>query len=170
MPDFTAPGVPGINNVTDSATSISGKAEANSVVKLYINEKYSQQTKADKNGNYKFNISKLSAGTKIKVTATDEAGNESAASTTTVIDKTAPNAPKVDKVTAKSKSVTGTTEKDATVQVYNGKTLLGEAKANSKGKFTVKIKAQKAGTSLNVVAKDKAGNKSESTVTKVASK
>lgn len=43
---------------------------------------------------------------------------------------TAPDVPKVDKVTEKSKSVTGTTEKDATVQVYNGKTLLGEAKAN----------------------------------------
>ena len=91
-------------------------------------------------------------------------------SLTNMPDFTAPDAPKVNKVTAKSKSVTGTTEKDATVQVYNGKTLLGEAKANSKGKFTVKIKAQKAGTSLTVVAKDKAGNKSESTVIKVASK
>lgn len=53
---------------------------------MYINEKYMQQTKADKNGNYKFKITKLSAGTKIKVTSTDEAGYESVASTTTVID------------------------------------------------------------------------------------
>ena len=83
---------------------------------------------------------------------------------------TAPDAPKVDKVTTKSKSVTGTTEKDATVKVYNGKTLIGEAKANSKGKFTVKIEVQNAGTSLTVEAKDKAGNKIESTVIKVASK
>lgn len=91
-------------------------------------------------------------------------------SLTNMPDFTAPDAPKVDKVTTKSKSVTGTTEKDAIVQVYNGKTLLGEAKANSKGKFTVKIAAQNAGTSLTVVAKDKAGNKIESTVIKVASK
>ncbi|MDM5251002.1 MULTISPECIES: alkaline phosphatase PhoX [unclassified Lysinibacillus] len=83
---------------------------------------------------------------------------------------TASDVLKVDKVTAKSKSVTGTTEKDATVQVYNGKILLGEAKANSKGKFTVKIKAQKAGTSLTVEAKDTAGNKIESTVIEVNSK
>ncbi|MFJ7981635.1 Ig-like domain-containing protein [Lysinibacillus xylanilyticus] len=62
----------------------------------------------------------------------------------------------------------GTTEKDATVQVYNGKTLIGEAKPNSKGKLTVKIEAQNAGTSLTVEAKDKAGNKIESTVIKVA--
>ncbi|MGE7693652.1 alkaline phosphatase PhoX [Lysinibacillus sp. NPDC094177] len=91
-------------------------------------------------------------------------------SLTNMPDFTATNAPKVDKVTAKSKSVKGTTEEDATVQVYNGKTLLGEAKANSKGKFTVKIKAQKAGTSLTVVAKDKAGNEIEPTVIIVASK
>ncbi len=91
-------------------------------------------------------------------------------SLTNMPDFTALDAPKVDKVTAKSKAVTGTTEKDATVQVYNGKTLLGEAKANSKGKFTVKMKAQKADTSLTVVVKDKAGNKIESTIIKVASK
>ncbi|MGE7946200.1 alkaline phosphatase PhoX [Lysinibacillus sp. NPDC093688] len=91
-------------------------------------------------------------------------------SLTNMLDFTAPDAPKVDIVTAKSKSVTGTTEKDATVQVYNGETLLGEAKANSKGKFSVKIKAQKAGASLTVVAKDKAGNKIESTVIEVVSK
>ncbi|MGZ9583057.1 Ig-like domain-containing protein [Paenibacillus marinisediminis] len=91
-------------------------------------------------------------------------------SLTNMPDFTAPDAPKVDKVTVTSKSVTGTTEKDATVQVYNGKTLVGEAKANSQGKFNVKIKAQKAGTSLTVVAKDKTGNISESTVIKVASK
>ncbi|HHY73862.1 MAG TPA: hypothetical protein GX497_11730 [Bacillus bacterium] len=75
-----------VKRVTDSVISIIGKTEAKSVVKLYINEKYMQQTKADKNGNYKFKITKLSAGTKIKVTSTDEAGYESVASTTTVID------------------------------------------------------------------------------------
>ncbi|MCY9548636.1 alkaline phosphatase PhoX [Lysinibacillus xylanilyticus] len=91
-------------------------------------------------------------------------------SLTNIPDFTATDAPKIDKVTVKSKSVTGTTEKDATVQVYNGKTLIGEAKANSKGNFTVKIETQNAGTSLTVVAKDKAGNKIESTVIKVASK
>ncbi|MEY9978797.1 hypothetical protein ABH968_003757 [Lysinibacillus sp. RC79] len=34
----------------------------------------------------------------------------------------------------------------------------------------MKIKVQKAGTSLTVVAKDKAGNKTESTIIKGASK
>ena len=44
MPDFTAPKAPTINKVTDSTKSISGKAEANSVVDLYINGKYQEST------------------------------------------------------------------------------------------------------------------------------
>ncbi|MCL1694504.1 alkaline phosphatase PhoX [Lysinibacillus sp. BPa_S21] len=91
-------------------------------------------------------------------------------SLTNMPDFTTSDGLKVDKVTAKSKSVTGTAEKNATVQVYKEKTLLGEGKANSKGKFTVKIKAQKAGTSLTVEAKDKVGHKIESTVVEVVSK
>ena len=169
MPDFTAPNAPSINKVTDSATTITGKAEANSVVDLYINGKYQESVDADKNGNYKFSFIELSAGTKIKVTATDEAGNESNATTTTVIDKTAPKISSVNKVTVKSKSVTGTAEKGATVTVYNGKKLVGKAVTNSKGKFVVKIKAQKEGTSLTITATDKAGNKSKTSTVKVES-
>ncbi|MBS4201258.1 DUF839 domain-containing protein [Bacillus sp. FJAT-49732] len=85
-------------------------------------------------------------------------------------DFTAPKKPSVNKVTEKSTAVTGKTDKDATVQIYNGNTLLGEAKADSKGKFTVEMKAQKAGTSLTIVAKDEAGNQSKSKVIKVAPK
>lgn len=171
MPDFTAPGVPVINTVTNVAPLISGKAEANSTVKLYINGKYKESVKADKNGNYKFKLDKkLSEGIQITVTATDEAGNTSAEKTTKVVDKHAPKTPVVNKVTVKSTAVTGTTEKDTTVSVYNGKTLLGKAVADSKGNFVVKIKAQKANTNIIIVAKDKAGNQNKSTVIKIVSK
>ncbi|MFJ3388010.1 MULTISPECIES: Ig-like domain-containing protein [unclassified Lysinibacillus] len=70
----------------------------------------------------------------------------------------------MDKVTVKPKTVTGTTEKNATVQ-ERGNIIRG-----SKSKFTVKIKAKKAGTSLTVEAKDKDGNKIESTVIEVVFK
>ena len=46
-----------------------------------------------------FLLIKQSVGTEIKVTATDAAGNESNATSITVIDKTAPSHPSVDKVT-----------------------------------------------------------------------
>ena len=171
MPDFTAPNAPTIKTVTNAQTMVSGTAEANSVVDLYIDRKHKQSTNADKNGNYKFKLDRLyKTGTEIKVTATDKAGNVSTAKAITVIDKTAPKISSVKKVTVKSKSVTGKAEKYATVSVYKGKTLLGKAVANSKGNFIVKIKAQKAGTTLTVVAKDKAGNQSKSSVVKVATK
>lgn len=167
MPDFTAPKAPTISKVTNSSSTISGKAEANSVVDLSINGKYQESTKADKNGNYKFSIVKLKVGTKITVTATDEAGNESNAKAITVIDKTAPVMASVNNVNEKSKYVTGKAEKYATVSVYNGKKLLGKAVANSKGVYKVKIKAQKEGTKLTIIVKDKAGNQSKPKAVKV---
>ena len=170
MPDFTAPTVPSINKVGDTTTSVTGKAEANSVVDLYINGKYQESTTADKNGNYKFSIINQKIGTELSVTATDEAGNESDSRATVVTDKTAPSIPSANKVTAKSKSVTGTAEKFATVKVYNGNKLVGHAVANSKGKYTVKIKAQKEGTKLTISATDKAGNQSKSRTAIVAAK
>lgn len=167
LTDFNAPKVPTINKVTDSTKNVIGKTEANAKVTLYINDERQGTKFADKAGNYKFSIKKQSVGTKIKVTATDAAGNVSDAKTITVIDKTAPVIASVNKVNEKSKYVTGKAEKGATVRVYNGKKLLGKAVADSKGVYKVKIKAQKEGTSLTIIAKDKAGNQSKSHTVKV---
>ena len=101
------------------------------------------------------------------MTATDAAGNVSEAKVITVIDKTAPVIASVNNVTEKSKYITGKAEKGATVNVYNGKKLLGKAVANSKGVYKVKIKAQKEGTSLTIIANDKAGNQSKAKTVKV---
>jgi len=169
--DFTAPSVPVINTVTNVSTSISGTAEANSTVTLYINGKYENTVVADKKGTYKFTLSKkLSEGTQITVTATDEAGNISAEKAAKVMDKHASNTPSVNKVTVKSTFVTGTAEIGATVLVYRGNTLLGKAVVNSKGDFVVKINAQKANVNLTIVVKEKEGNQSKSKVIKVVTK
>ncbi|GHI00407.1 Ig-like domain-containing protein [Neobacillus kokaensis] len=167
MPDFTPPAMPAINRVTDQSTSVTGKAEANATIKLYINGKYQKSTTADKTGHYKFVMAKQRAGVEIKVTATDKAGNVSIAKSVKVIDKTAPAKPSVNKVTSKSTKVTGSTEKASTVYVYRGKTYLGKDVADSKGKYSVKIKAQKKGAVLTIYAVDKAGNKSKTVSIKV---
>ena len=114
-------------------------------------------------GKYSIAISKKKAGTKIVLKARDAAGNYSSGKTMTVIDKTPPAAPKVNKVTSKTTKVTGTAEKNATVKIYRGSTLLKTATVNSKGSFTLAIKAQKKGTALSVYAYDKAKNKSKAT-------
>ncbi len=87
---------------------------------------------------------------------------------TNMPDFTAPKAPKVKKVTQKTTTVSGKTEANATVLIYNGSKLLGKAVANSKGDFKVKIKAQKKGASLKIYAKDQAGNKSSARTVKVS--
>jgi uncharacterized protein len=162
MPDFTAPAASTVNQVTDQSTSVSGKAEANATVKLYVNGKYQKSTTADKDGNYKFVIAKQRAAAEIKVTVTDGAGNVSTAKSVKVVDKTAPAKPSVNKVTPKSTNVTGKAEIGSTVYVYNGKTYVSKAVADAKGNYTVKIKAQKKRTTLTIFAKDKSGNKSNS--------
>lgn len=160
MPDFISPKVPSINKVTDSSTMISGNTEGNATVSLFINGHFYKSTTADAKGDYKFTIAKQAAGTVITVTAKDEEGNVSTAQTIKVIDKTAPTIQSVNKVTYKSKAVSGKAEKGTTVYVYNGIALLGSAVTDSKGNFNVKMKIQEKGTSLTIIVKDKAGNKS----------
>ncbi|WP_445492566.1 Ig-like domain-containing protein [Niallia sp. 03133] len=167
IPDFTAPSTPTISTVTDQATTVNGKAEAGATVKLYVKGNYQKSTAADMSGNYKFSISKQSAGTEIKVTATDASGNASTAKMVKVADRTPPAMPSVNKVTNKATSVTGKAEKYSTVFVYHGKTLLNKATADKNGNFKVKIKAQKKNSHLTIYARDKAWNKSKVRTVKV---
>ncbi|EKB46039.1 Bacterial pre-peptidase C-terminal domain protein [Solibacillus isronensis B3W22] len=69
----------------------------------------------------------------------------------------------INKVTNKTTSITGKTEENANVEVKIGNKLLGKAKSDSKGNYKVKIKAQKKGTKLTVIARDK--DKNEKTIT-----
>lgn len=165
--DKTAPIKPTINSISDTTTLVSGKTEANTSVKLYVNNKYQKKEISDKNGKYTFKISKKKAGLEIKVTATDKSNNTSS-TTKKVVDKTAPNIPSINKVTSKSKTVTGKGEKSATVYIYNGKTKIASTTVNSKGQYKVSIKPQKKGSKLSVYAKDKAGNKSKIKYIKVS--
>ncbi|MEH7612423.1 Ig-like domain-containing protein [Gottfriedia acidiceleris] len=162
--DKTKPTTPTMNTVSDQSTTITGTAEAGSTVKLYINSKLQKSTTAASNKSYKFTISKQKSGTTVSVTSTDKAGNVSATKSLKVLDKTPPALPVVNKVTSKSKTVTGSAEKYASVKIYRGSTLIGQSSVNSSGKFSVSIKVQKANTYLKVYVTDKSGNKSVRTI------
>ncbi|MEH7454053.1 Ig-like domain-containing protein [Gottfriedia acidiceleris] len=162
--DKTKPTTPTMNTVSDQSTTITGTAEAGSTVKLYINSKLQKSTIAASNKSYKFTISKQKSGATVSVTATDKAGNVSATKSLKVLDKTPPTLPIVNKVTSKSKTVTGSAEKYASVKIYRGSTLIGQSSVNSSGKFSVSIKVQKANTYLKVYVIDKSGNKSVRTI------
>lgn len=165
--DGTAPTAPKVNGVTDHHKSITGKAEVNSHVTIKIGSK-TYTGKASKSGSYSIAIPMQKAGVKVEVRAIDAAGNKSKSATATVTDKTPPPAPKVNKVTTKSKVVTGTAEGGARIEVKIGSKKLGSATADKNGKFTVSIKPQKKGTILSVTATDKVGNKSKAASIKVS--
>ncbi|MGG2025520.1 Ig-like domain-containing protein [Gottfriedia sp. S16(2024)] len=162
--DKTKPTTPTMSTVSDQSTTVTGTAEAGSTVKLYINGKFQKSTTAASNKSYKFTISKQKSGSTVSVTATDKAGNVSATKSLKVLDKTPPALPVVNNVTSKSKTVTGSAEKNASVKVYRGSTLIGQSSVNSSGKFSVSIKVQKANTYLKVYVIDKSGNKSVRTI------
>ncbi|WHY58680.1 Ig-like domain-containing protein [Peribacillus simplex] len=83
------------------------------------------------------------------------------------VDVIAPSKPAVNKVNNNDKVVTGKAEANSTVTVKSGSKVLGSAKASSMGNYSVKIKAQKKGTTLSITTKDKAGNTSSKATTKV---
>ena len=152
--------VPTVNSISDHSTVITGKAESNVKVHAWAGSKKLGEATA-RSGKYTIKISKQKAGTVINVYTVDGAQNRSANRTVTVLDRTAPSAPIVNKVTSKTVKLSGKAERYATVYVYNKSKRIGTGKVDSKGYFKVTIKAQKKWSTLTVYVKDKAGNKSK---------
>ncbi|MBS4200613.1 hypothetical protein KHA93_13320 [Bacillus sp. FJAT-49732] len=169
--DKTPPALPTANQVSDKDKTVTGKAEAESKVTVKVGTKVLGTSNADKTGKYTVTLGSIQkAGTVLNITATDKAGNVSAVRKITVVDKTPPAAPKVNKVTIKSTSVTGNAEANSTVYVKVGTKVIASGKAATNGSFSIKISKQKAGTVLQVYAKDKAGNTGKATKVTVKTK
>lgn len=158
--DKTPPAKPKVHPVDDNDKAVSGTAEPGSYVWIEIAGSFVNDggTLVSKEGKYSVKINPQKAGTIVSVTTLDSAGNQSEFTDVTVVDKTPPATLTVDKLTSKSKSVSGKTEANAAVVVKSGKNQLGKATADKKGNFKVTIKAQKKGTKLTIIAIDKAKN------------
>ncbi|MBK5458941.1 Ig-like domain-containing protein [Peribacillus sp. TH27] len=165
--DKTAPAVPSVNTIYDYSTAITGKAETNAKVYAWVGSKEIGEA-TSKSGTYTIKISKQKAGTPIAVYAIDASGNRSSSKTVKVIDKTAPPVPTVNKITSKTVTVSGKSEKGASIYIYNGSKKIGQGVVDSRGNYKVKIKAQKKGSTVSVYAQDKSGNKSKRKTTKVS--
>ncbi|MDQ0200757.1 Ig-like domain-containing protein [Neobacillus ginsengisoli] len=165
--DATAPDKPFVNEVTDKDSSISGQAEISSTVEVSSKGSVIGTGVAGADGNFAVTIPVQQAGTELRITAADKAGNISEANTVTVKDATAPEKPIVNVVTDKDSSITGQAEADATVEVKANGSIIGSGAAGADGKFALTIPLQKAETVLIFTAKDKAGNVSEGTTVTV---
>ncbi|MFT8323572.1 MAG: Ig-like domain-containing protein, partial [Bacillus sp. (in: firmicutes)] len=159
--DKTAPSAPKLDKVTSITTTVTGKAEAASTVTLKVNNKSIGKGKADKTGKYKIKIKQQKANTKIYATATDAAKNTSKASYTKVIDKTAPSAPNLNKVTSKAKMITGKAEASSSIILKVANKTIGTGKTDKAGKFKITITPQKVKTKIYATATDVSKNKSK---------
>ena len=150
-------------NLNADGDVVTGKTEAGAkvVVKNAADEVIGEAT-ADANGNYTANLSKpLTDGAIGQVTASDAAGN-----TTPPVQVQGNKdtiGPDLDaELNDEGTVVTGKTEPGATVEVKDGNSVVGTATADANGHFTITLETPVTdGKTVNVIAKDAAGNPSQ---------
>ncbi|MFY9995003.1 MAG: BapA/Bap/LapF family large adhesin [Leclercia sp.] len=174
--------------VTDDATpGLSGKADAGATVVIYDNGAVAGTVLANDSGDWTFvpGTALANGSHTFTASARDAAGNlsEASAGFTLIVDTLKPLAPTIalafDDVgtitgpltTGQSTNdalpvFTGTSEPNATVQIFEGTTLLGTATANDSGAWSITLTTplSNAQHSLTAVATDAAGNASDPSV------
>ncbi|MBC9230537.1 BapA prefix-like domain-containing protein [bacterium SPL81] len=160
--DRTAPVIKATLSPDDSQT-ITVKSEANVKIQIVdVTGKIIANGQTDAQGNYTFKLAEpLSAGSKLIVTATDNAGNSAKSEVSGTKDLTAPDAPNA-QLNADGTILTGKTESKAKVSLFDADgNLLGTVTANTDGIYSIKVSpaltSDKGGT---VIAEDAFGNKS----------
>lgn len=169
----------------DTTPTLSGTATANATVTIYENGQPVGTALADGTGAWSFTPSTpLAAGSHTwTATVTDAAGNISPASPgfTLVVDNTAPTAPVISQAIDDVGSITGpitsgqttddtvprlvgTSEPFATVNIYEGTTLVGTGTADGSGSWSILLNTTltEGAHSFTAQATDAAGNTSAS--------
>lgn len=114
-------------------------------------------------------ISRLTAGTELRVIFADYHGNSSPTTYTTVVDRTAPSAPSLWSMSDQSEYAYGYTEPNTYVQVessYQG--FITSGYSDYYGQFNLYVGKQPAGSNLSVFAMDASGNRSETSMVTIS--
>jgi hypothetical protein len=164
-PKVTSPTQPGAVNAP--SCTIAGTAEAGSTVNVYRGGAV-VGTGTAAGGNFAITVSLAqNAVNSFTVTATDAAGNESAAAAVAAIteDSSIPDAPTVTSpshpvaVNAPSYIITGKAEAGSTVKARSGGAVVGSGTADLGGNFAISVSlTASAVNSFTVTAVDAAGN------------
>jgi cell wall-associated protease len=160
------PSPPAVDLVSNKSNVVTGKTIANGIVYVKINSKV-YTGKSDRKGFFRIPIPVQKEGTKLYVTVKNAFGYVSKERVVIVIDKIPPASPSVNVITSKSRTITGKAEANSTVVAYVGNKKIGSARSDKYGKYTIKITPKKAGTFIQLVVIDRAGNKSVAKVIKV---
>ncbi|MHB8876819.1 MAG: Ig-like domain-containing protein [Myxococcaceae bacterium] len=162
---------------TNSTTpAVTGTAEANSTVSIYLDGALAGTASADGSGSFSFTptVALAPGAHTVSATCADAAGNTSGASATSTftVDTAAPQAPVVTSPadgasTGALPVITGTAEAGSTVTVTLDGTVAGTATADSSGAWTFTPGAALSGGShtVSATASDEAGNTSAPSAT-----
>ncbi|MGW9098532.1 Ig-like domain-containing protein [Priestia megaterium] len=153
----TKPEAPTINKIYDQDTSVSGTAEANSIVYVKKGSTVLGRGVATKQGTYSIEIAPQSANTKLGVTVKNSAGYSGYTYMTVSKTVQKPAVPVIDIVTDQDTNVTGTAEANSIVYVKKGSTVLGRGVATKQGTYSIGIAPQPANTKIGVTLKNSAG-------------
>jgi hypothetical protein len=165
------------NNTNDNTPTISGKAEVGSTVAIFSTGVQVGQAKANASGVWAITTSALADGTHaLRARATDVAGNTGVLSSalSVVIDTKAPATSAAPDLAAASDSgasnsdditndntatITGVTEANASVDIFDGATKLTTLKADATGNWSFTTAALADGAhAITTVSTDLAGN------------
>jgi hypothetical protein len=171
--DATIPAAPSIVSPAEGSRvrsnfTVSGTAEAGTLVR-FLEGTVSKGTAAtDSSGNWSINLAGVTEGSHIyKATATDAAGNASVESEprTVKVDATAPSVPIITSpaegsmFNVRSFTVSGTAEANSTVELFEGSVSRGTAQANASGQWGINLTNVSDGShSYKATATDAAGN------------
>ncbi|MBF7140379.1 hypothetical protein ITQ84_08435 [Pediococcus pentosaceus] len=166
MPEITAP--------TAGSTAITGTGVAGDIVTVYADDGTEiGTTVVNSNGTWTVNVPggmRLDEGDTISAIQTDQDGNQSEKTKTTVIPAEVP-APGINQPTAGATTITGTGIAGDTVTVYgNDGTEIGTAVVDDNGTWTVDVPDGvnlEAGDTISVVQNDNYGDQSEPVSTTV---
>lgn len=152
-----------VNTIKDNQNIVTGTAKKGTLIQVKKGKQLLGTSKAASNGKFTVKINKVQkAGSVLRVAGSDAKGSAKTSIKAIVKKGTPPPAPKVNSVSNKSTTVTGKTLADLKVKVKNkSKKVIASRKADGKGAFKVKIKKQKAGTTLYVTVTDLANRESK---------
>ncbi|HWU92633.1 MAG TPA: Ig-like domain-containing protein, partial [Sphingomicrobium sp.] len=146
-----------------SAQTLTGISEADATINVYDGSAFLGTVTADDTGAWSYGLGVLADGShSLTATATDAAGNTSAASDATAFTvDTVPPSPILVSVATSGSGLTlaGTSEAGSTVNVYDGATLVGSAVATADGTWS--LSASQLSSSVHdfsLQATDLAGN------------
>ncbi|MCD5258125.1 Ig-like domain-containing protein [Pediococcus pentosaceus] len=165
---------PGINQPTAGATTITGTGVAGDTVNVYFDDgSLIGSAVVGEDGTWTINVSShtsLNGNDNIYAVQTDQAGNQSEKTKTTVIPAEVP-APGINQPTAGATTITGTGVAGDTVTVYgNDGTEIGTVVVDDNGTWTVDVPDGvnlAAGDTISVVQNDNYGDQSEPVSTTV---